>query len=101
MQQAADESGKGDFPAALQSLQAAIRDYTANRFNLGLGEVSTELILERFGKLDLPLAQDLAAIFASCENARYGGAGDQSSDTLAQLLRDTRQILAKLEGIRS
>lgn len=101
LQRAADETARGDLPSALEALQAAIRDYTANRFNLGLGEISADLIRVRFGDVEPQLAGQLADLYAMCESRRYGGAGAVTAGDVENLTRDARQLLAKLEGIRS
>ena len=101
LQRADEESTRGNPAAALEALQAAIRDYTANRFNLGLGEISAELIRARFGDVEAQLAAQLADLYATCESRRYGGAGSMTAADAGNLTRDARQLLARLEGIRS
>ena len=101
LQRAADEAARANPAAALEALQAAIRDYTANRFNLGLGEISADLIRARFGEVEPQLAERLSDLYATCESRRYGGAGSVTVGDAESLAQDARQLLAKLEAIRS
>ncbi len=101
LQRAADEAAHANPAAALEALQAAIRDYTANRFNLGLGEISADLIRARCGEIEPQLAERLADLYATCESRRYGGAGAVTVGDAESLAQEARQLLAKLEAIRS
>jgi hypothetical protein len=91
----------GDRQAFYDALWRTLVDYFGHKLNLPPGEVLPERIVERAGATaPREWAEEVRALFATCEAARYaGGAADAAPDE-AQVLERLRALLRQSERLQ-